>query len=188
MSASLDQHKTLEAEIRRLPDLSLDELRDRWQALFGNPAPVSLRRKFLARAVAYQMQVQAYGGLSNATKRRLREIADAVRRGNPDAAGVTRQIRPGTQMIRQWRDKTHSVTAIDGGFEWNGQTYKSLSAVAKDITGTNWNGYAFFGIKRATIANKNAAGPHRASGKNPSSANVRPASNVVKATRGRHRG
>ncbi len=94
MAAKSGQHKNLEAEIRRLPDLSLDELRIRWKALFGNPAPVSLRRKFLARAVAYQMQVQAYGGLSNATKRRLREIAEAVRRGNPDAAGVARQIRP----------------------------------------------------------------------------------------------
>ncbi len=169
MAAKSGQHKPLEAGIRRLPDLSLDELRGRWKALFGSPAPVSLRRKFLARAVAYQMQVQAYGGLSNATKRRLREIAEAVRRGNPDAAGIARHIRPGTQMLRQWRDKTHTVTAIAGGFEWNGQTYKSLSAVAKDITGTNWNGYAFFGIKRAPNANKNAAGPHRISAEKRSS-------------------
>ncbi len=179
MAAKSGQHRTLEAEIRRLPDLSLAELRDRWKAVFGNPAPVSLRRKFLARAVAYQMQVQAYGGLSNMTKRRLREIADAVRRGHPDAAGIARHIRPGTQMIRQWRDKTHSVTAIAGGFEWNGQTYKSLSAVAKDITGTNWNGYAFFGIKRSPIANKNAAGPHQVSAKKRSSG-VDPASDVMK--------
>lgn len=184
MAASPGQQKTLEAEIRRLPDLSLADLRDRWKTVFGNPAPLSLRRKFLARAVAYQMQVQAYGGLSSSTKRRLREIADAVRRGNPDAAGITRQIRPGTQMIRQWRDKTHIVTAIAGGFEWNGQTYKSLSAVAKDITGTNWNGYAFFGIKRASTANKNAAGPHRVPTKESSYPDVRPAS-VMKTTRSR---
>jgi hypothetical protein len=121
MAKSPGQHKTLEAEIRRLPDLSLAELRDRWKTVFGNPAPLSLRRKFLAQAVAYHMQVEAYGGLSNSTKRRLREIAEAVRRGNPDAAGIARQIRPGTQMIRQWRDETHIVTAIAGGFEWNGQ-------------------------------------------------------------------
>jgi ABC-type branched-subunit amino acid transport system substrate-binding protein len=188
MAVRSDQRKTLEAEIRRLPDLSLAELRDRWKALFGNPAPLSLRRKFLARAVAYQMQVKAHGGPSNSTRRRLREIAEAVRRGNPDAAGVTRQIRPGTQMIRQWRDETHIVTAIAGGFEWNGQTYKSLSAVAKEITGTNWNGYAFFGIKRASIANKNAAGPHRMSAEERSSPDVRPASVTVKADRSRSRG
>jgi Protein of unknown function (DUF2924) len=188
MAANSGQNKTLEAEIRRLPDLSLAELRDRWKTLFGNPAPLSLRRKFLARAVAYQMQVKAYGGLSNSTKRRLREIAEAVRRGSPDAAGVVRQIRPGTQMIRQWRDKTHIVISIAGGFEWNGQTYKSLSAVAKDITGTNWNGYAFFGIKRASIANKNASGPHQMSAKKRMPADVRPALNAVKTTRSRSRG
>jgi hypothetical protein len=157
------QHATLEAEIRRLPDLSLSELRDRWKAVFGNPAPSSLRRKFLARAVAYQMQVDAYGGLSNSTRRRLREIVDALRRGNPDAAGVTRTIKPGTQMLRQWRDKTHVVTAPTSGFEWNGHTFRSLSAIAKQITGTNWNGYAFFGIKRPSMTNKNAAGSRKTS-------------------------
>jgi Protein of unknown function (DUF2924) len=175
----------LEAEIKRLADLDLAQLRNRWRALFGNPAPPSLRRKFLARAVAYQMQVEAYGGLSNSTKRRLREIAEAVRHGNPDAAGVARQIRPGTQMIRQWRNETHIVTAIADGFEWNGQRYKSLSAVAKEITGTNWNGYAFFGIKRAPTANKNAAGPHRLSGVERASPDVRPASGTAKLVRSR---
>src|ERR1700682_2835714 len=72
----------LEAEIRRLPDLGHDELRERWKLLFGRPAPKSLRRKFMARAVAYQMQVAAYGGLSAATKRRLREIAGAISNGD----------------------------------------------------------------------------------------------------------
>ena len=72
----------LEAEIGRLPALSLLELRNRWKMLFGHSAPKSLRRNFLARAVAYQMQVEAYGGLSVATKRRLREIANAVRNGD----------------------------------------------------------------------------------------------------------
>ena len=159
MSRPVSRNKELEAEIRRLPDLSLAELRGRWKALFGNPAPPSLRRRFLARAVAYQMQVEAYGGLSTSTRTRLREIAAAVRQGSTDVAGA-RTIRPGTQMLRQWKNQTHTVTAVsDGGFEWNGKTYKSLSAVAKQITGTSWNGYAFFGIKRSPPGNKNAAGP-----------------------------
>jgi hypothetical protein len=68
---------------------------------------------------------------------------------------------PGTQMIRQWQGTTHTVTALVEGFEWNGRTYKSLSAVANAITGTNWNGFAFFGIKRAPSGNKNASGPRR---------------------------
>jgi len=155
------EHVALEAEIGRLPNLSLLELRHRWKALFGHPAPKSLRRNFLARAVAYQMQVEAYGGLSVATKRRLREIADAVRNGDANAALGGNRIKPGTQMIRQWQNTTHRVTALNEGFEWDGRTYKSLSAVANAITGTNWNGYAFFGIKRAPSSNKNAAGPRR---------------------------
>src|SRR5712664_4431669 len=151
----------LETEIGQLPALSLLELRTRWKTLFGHSAPKSLRRNFLARAVAYQMQVEAYGGLSVATKRRLREIADAVRNGDTNAMLGSSRIKPGTQMIRQWQNTTHKVTALAEGFEWNGRNYKSLSAVANAITGTNWNGLAFFGIKRAPSWNKNAAGPRR---------------------------
>ena len=148
----------LETEIGRLPALSLLELRNRWKILFGHSAPKSLRRNFLARAVAYQMQVEAYGGLSVATKRRLREIANAVRNGDADAIPGSNRIKPGTQMIRQWQNTTHTVTALAEGFEWNGRTYKSLSAVANAITGTNWNGFSFFGIKRAPSGKQECGG------------------------------
>src|SRR5712691_7797138 len=84
----------LETEIGRLPALSHLELRNRWKTLFGHSAPKSLRRNFLARAVAYQMQVEAYGGLSVATKRRLREIADAVRNGDANALLGSSRIKP----------------------------------------------------------------------------------------------
>ena len=176
----------LEAEIGRLPALSLLELRNRWKTLFGHPAPKSLRRNFLARAVAYQMQVEAYGGLSVATKRRLREIANAVRTGDANAMLGSSRIKPGTQMIRQWQNTTHTVTALVEGFEWNGRTYKSLSAVANAITGTNWNGFAFFGIKRAPSGNKNASGPRRASSPaNPDVSTV-PVSRVEPTRSGRN--
>jgi hypothetical protein len=151
----------LETEIGRLPNLSLFELRNCWKALFGHPAPKSLRRNFLAQAVAYQMQVEVYGGLSAATMRQLREIAKAVRNGDANVIPGGSRIKPGTQMIRQWQNTTHTVTALAEGFEWKGRTYKSLSAVANAITGTNWNGFSFFGIKRALPGNKNAAGPRR---------------------------
>jgi hypothetical protein len=159
MTRQISRGRELEAEIGRLPDLSVEELRARWKALFGNSAPVSLRRRFLAHAVAYQMQVNAYGGLSTSAKRRLQQIAVAVRRGDPDIAGIATRIRPGIQLIRQWRDETHTVTATNDGFEWKGRIFKSLSAIARQITGTNWNGYTFFGLKRAPPGNKNAAGP-----------------------------
>src|ERR1700738_249713 len=176
----------LEAEIGRLPALSLLELRNRWKMLFGHTAPKSLRRSFLARAVAYQMQVEAYGGLSVGTKRRLREITSAVRNGDGNSMLGSTRIRTGTQMIRQWQNTTHTVTAVAGGFEWNGRTYKSLSAVANAITGTNWNGFAFFGVKRAPPGNKNASGPRRADSRaNPDLSTV-PVSKGKSARSGRN--
>ena len=164
MSRRERDEAALEAEIARLPDLGHDELRKRWKLLFGRPAPKSLRRKFMARAVAYQMQVAAYGGLSAATKRRLREIAIAISNGDRTGVFSGVQIKPGTQLIRQWQNTTHTVMVLDEGFALDGRTYKSLSAIAKAITGTNWNGYAFFGIKRATHANKAATGSKGKSG------------------------
>jgi hypothetical protein len=177
---------TLEAEIGLLPNLSLLELRHRWKTLFGHPAPKSLRRIFLARAVAYQMQVEVYGGLSVATRRQLREIANAVRTGDANAMLGSARVRPGTQMIRQWQNTTHTVTALAEGFEWNGRTYKSLSAVANAITGTNWNGFAFFGIKRAPSGNKNASGPRRTSSRTNPDVSAAPVSKVKSTRSGRN--
>jgi hypothetical protein len=102
------------------------------------------------------MHVAVHGGLSAATKRRLREIAAAVRAGNEDAVLPGPRIKPGTRLYRVWQEKTHVVTVTDDGFEWDGTRYKSLSAVARAITGTQWNGYAFFGLKRRPSKNKNA--------------------------------
>src|ERR1700704_4670244 len=175
----------LETEIGRLPALGLLELRTRWKTLFGHSAPKSLRRNFLARAVAYQMQVEAYGGLSVATKRRLREIVSAVRNGDANAMLGSR-IKPGTEMIRQWQNTTHTVTALAEGFEWNGRNYKSLSAVANAITGTNWNGFAFFGIKRAPSGNKNASGSRRTSSRANPDVSTMPVSKVKSTRRGRN--
>src|ERR1700716_1206408 len=186
MSRGTIDDAALETEIGRLPNLSLLELRNRWKKLFGHPAPKSLRRNFLARAVAYQMQVDTYGGLSVATKRRLREIANAVRNGDANVMLGSSRIKPGTQMIRQWQNATHTVTALVEGFEWNGRTYKSLSAVANAITGTNWNGFAFFGIKRAPSGNKNASGPRRSTSRANPDVSTMPVSKVKSTSRGRH--
>jgi hypothetical protein len=139
----------IEADIALLPALGLAELRTRWKDLYGRPAPKFFRRKFLAKAVAYQMQVAAHGGLSEATRRRLREIAAAAGNGTFDATMVGPRIKPGTKLIRTWHGETHTVMALEAGFSWKGASYSSLSSIAKAITGTNWNGWAFFGLTRA---------------------------------------
>lgn len=144
----------LETEIEALNDLDLKALRQRWQKLCGRPAPVAFRRKFLIRALAYQIQVKAFGGLSADTKRRLRQIAEAARLGKDVAEFAGPHIKPGTQLYRSWNDITHCVTVMADGFDWQGKRYRSLSAVAKAITGTQWNGYAFFGLKSRAAQNQ----------------------------------
>src|SRR3954452_15199349 len=109
----------VEAEIAGLPDLGLQALRERWEALYGNPAPRSLRRGLLIRAVAYQLQVKDFGGLSAATKRKLREIAAAAQEGRFDPAVIGSRVKPATRLIRVWQGETHSVLVLEDGFEWN---------------------------------------------------------------------
>jgi len=136
------------AEIARLPDLDLAELRKRWVDLYGTPAPKYFRRGLLVRAIAYQIQVKAFGGLSEATKQRLREIAAAVSEGTFEVADLEPRIKPGTKLVRTWKKETHEVTALEDGFAWKGGHYSSLSTIAKTITGTSWNGWRFFGLTR----------------------------------------
>lgn len=147
-----------DTEIGPLSGLVMTELRSRWKDLFGRPAPRSFKRKLLIRGISYQTQVRATGDLSPATKRRLREIAHAIRTGQDDAVIGTPILTIGSQLIRRWRGTSHIVAVVDGGFTCEGRMYRSLSAVAKAITGTNWNGRKFFGIKPAFSPNKNAAG------------------------------
>lgn len=148
--------ETLEDEIARLRDLDLQELRKRWKAHYGTPAPKTLRRDFLARAIAYQMQVEIFGGLKPATRRRLREIAEALRDGRGEGIFSAPRIKPGTILVRVWRNETYTVTALEEGFAWKRRRYRSLSMIARAITGTQWNGLLFFGVKPRAGGNKNA--------------------------------
>lgn len=149
----------VEAEIEKLADLGLRELRERWKGLYGRSAPPSFKSKLLRRALAYKLRVNAYGDLSPAMKKRLREIAEAVRNGNADEVLKTPLMKPGTQLIRRWKGQTITVTVLEDGFTWEGRIYSSLSALAKAITGTSWSGQKFFGVRRTNRSNKNAAGP-----------------------------
>jgi len=147
----------LAAELTRLESLDLDALRSRWLRVTGKPAPRAFRRKLLISALAYEIQVAAFGGLSAALRRRLRELAAAARDGRFDEALGAPSIKQGTLLIRVWKGTTHRVMVTTDGFAWNGRTYGSLSSIAKAITGTNWNGWLFFGLKRSDGRNKNAA-------------------------------
>lgn len=137
--------EALEQELGRLPDLSVDELRDRWRDLYGRDPPPKIGKPIMVRAVAYGMQVRVYGGLKPETKRLLRRVAEEARLGKQIGL-PTPTLRPGTRLLRTWHGVTHEVVVLENGALYEGKTYRSLTAVAKVITGNHWSGPVFFGV------------------------------------------
>ena len=122
-----------------------------WTATFDKP-PTALRssRELLASALAWQLQERKFGGLSAATKRKLRVMARAQKRKKRSAQlpGASTNLRPETVISKQWRGAQHVVTVLADGYQHQGTVYGSLSRVAREITGTRWNGPAFFGLRQ----------------------------------------
>ncbi len=135
--------------IAELPGMTTKELRDKWTELYGQQPP-RFNRQFLIKKLAHRIQELAYGGLSKEVKDRMNRLLDEE---GYDELGVKRGRRatvkplPGTVFIRMWNNRERKVTALDSGFEYEGSVYNSLSSVARAITGTNWNGPAFFGLR-----------------------------------------
>jgi Protein of unknown function (DUF2924) len=146
---ALPDRDELDAEIARMRDLNVNELRGRWQAVFGRPAPAHLPRHLVFRMVAYQLQAERFGDLDAQSRRRLDQF-DAPQTAGRSAARLNRpisELRPGTTLGREWNGKMQRVFVLPDGFVWNGKTYRSLSQVAFAITGTRWNGPRFFGLR-----------------------------------------
>jgi hypothetical protein len=149
----------VETGIAGLFDRSTQELRLAWRKLHRTEPPFGISRDLLIRALAHQLQQQSYGGTGRALRRRLQTLTgEREKRGasfDPDA-GV---LKTGTTLVRQWRGHTHAVFVRDNGFEYEGQLYRSLSVIAKRITGAHWSGPRFFGlIKLATASAAAGAG------------------------------
>ena len=141
----------LAAEIAELPTLNRAQLQAKWRLVLKQSAPSHLRKQLLVPLLAYKMQEQALGGLRPEVKRRLHELADSFqsRPGQASAKLASPVLtKPGTRLIRQWQGETHSVTVSVQGFEYKGESYKSLSQIARLITGTRWSGPLFFGLKQ----------------------------------------
>lgn len=139
----------LEVEITRLRDLDLDGLRARWHSLRGRPAPRHLPKHLLLRVLTYSLQAAVHGDLDPSTKQFLDRVVAAATSKDKAVALPTpspSSVQPGTVLMREWAGRLLQVTALDNGFAWNGNTYRSLSEVARAITGTRWNGRRFFGM------------------------------------------
>jgi hypothetical protein len=135
-------HETLGRELQGLGRLSRHSLAERWSALYGAPPPPRTSRSLMIRAVAYKMQERAFGGLTSSTRRLLAGDAPSARSNVP-----SREARPGTVLLREWQGVTHQVTVIENGVLYRGERHRSLSAVARVITGSRWSGPLFFGLK-----------------------------------------
>jgi len=147
MAASYKEDATAgDLDLESLRSLSRDELKARWQAIHKRPPPVRIGRELMIRAIAYEVQVKMHGGLSASTKRRLRELAEAVERDPTFLPPKERMPKPGTRLVREWGGETHTVTILEKRFEYRGKVYDSLSEIARLITGARWSGPRFFGL------------------------------------------
>lgn len=144
----------IEAEIDRIRSLSVDEIRALWRHTFKSPPPVALGKDMLGRMICHRIQEKALGGLSRASVRLLTDIG----RGKAATEVGRRRLKPGTILVREYQGERHSVVVASDGFVWREETYASLSIIAGVITGTNWNGPRFFGLrlKKAVRANMQA--------------------------------
>src|SRR5271157_4627766 len=130
-----------------LPTLSLGDLRLEWRRLF-RAEPPRLSRDMMVRAVAYRLQEIAHGGRSKATQHRLMTLTAKFETGGKVAPSPATKIKPGSRLVREWHGRTHTVCVIDDGFEFQGKTYRSLTGIARDVTGAQWSGPRFFGLTK----------------------------------------
>ena len=147
MMVSSQATAKLEEEIACLGDLPREDLVGRWTSLYKAPPPKGISRALLIRAIAYRMQAKRWGSLKRSAIRRLQEAAARLA-VDTNASGETARttLKPGARLIREWNGKTHLVEVLDRGFLWNGQQHRSLSAIARAITGARWSGPRFFGL------------------------------------------
>jgi len=141
-------HDPIPARLAALKTTATLDLKQQWRDLFDTEPP-PFNRRYLESRLAYRIQELAYGGLKPETIRRLEALGDQLDGGDPAKRRVRADLLPiaGTRLIREYQGTEQIVTVTQGGFEWQGRPYQSLSAIARAITGTRWNGWVFFGLR-----------------------------------------
>ncbi|MGN7613077.1 DUF2924 domain-containing protein [Magnetococcales bacterium HHB-1] len=135
-------------QVAILPSMSIQELREMWRELYDADPP-SFTKAFLIKRLAYRLQELTYNGLQKKELKRLQHLAEENRDETSRAyRNQNGRPLPGTRLIREWKGIEHCCTVLEEDFEYQGQKFKSLSAVARHITGTRWNGLVFWGLKR----------------------------------------
>jgi DUF2924 family protein len=134
-----------------IAQLSVTELRDGWARIYGTPPPPRAGRDLLALGLAWRAQAKTSGGLNRTDREALAELVAAQRSNKPLTSSTKRpKLTPGTTLLREWKGKHYEVKVLEEGFLYENKVWKSLSQIAREITGTRWNGPAFFGLRSAT--------------------------------------
>ena len=160
-SEAMSNSMAINQEVAALGDLSREDLAERWTKIYGHAPPKGARRDFLLRAAAWHLQATRLGGLPPDTRRLLRTAAAQMKkqfaaRAGEDAAKLVdsappvtaarKQLSPGTRLVRDWNGRSHVVDVLEEGFAFEGRLHKSLTAIARQITGAHWSGPRFFGL------------------------------------------
>jgi len=144
---SLPGDAELAPEFARLSHLTADDLRAEWSHVFGQAAPRNARREYLLRAIAHELQSRTHGPLATAVRRALLKNISIQSPASIKSKKQTRSLKPGARIFREWGGAVHEVLVMDTGYGYRDRTYKSLSVIARQITGTRWSGPVFFGLK-----------------------------------------
>jgi hypothetical protein len=148
----------LQKQLTQLEQLKPEELRKRWQSLFGSNPPPKMRSSLMIQAIARRIQEKAFGGLKPSTQRLLQKVTQDVRAdGKVPTTGKKAPPRVGTVLVREWHGTKHQVSVRKDGFVYRSKRYGSLSQIARTITGTQWSGPLFFGLKSRTEQSRGAA-------------------------------
>ena len=144
----VDDNVQVLARLAALKDMTVRELKAEWTKLFSSEAPNN-SRPFLEQRLAYRIQELTWGGPSKPVRQLLDALADEVEGKKVRRFVISDPRNPviGTRLVREWDGAEHVITVLKDGFDWQGRRYKSLSSIARDITGTRWNGYRFFGLR-----------------------------------------
>ncbi|WP_281647604.1 DUF2924 domain-containing protein [Parendozoicomonas sp. Alg238-R29] len=144
---SSESEQTLAAQVAHIMTMNNKQLCQTWKELLGKEAP-ALHTKILRQRLVWKVQEQALGGLSDLTKKRLLQVKQSILKDKKTPKNKTCQLPNGTRLMREYLHEEHEVVVTQEGFEYRGQLYKSLTAIAKVITGSQWNGPAFFGLRK----------------------------------------
>jgi hypothetical protein len=144
----------LDRKLAQLPSMTPAQLRALWRECWRKPAP-EVGPDLLRRGIAWKLQSRAHGDLPTGVTKSIDAAAERLRRGEQIALRAS--LRAGSRLVREWRGKTHHVTVLDEGFEYEGRRYSSLTQIASGITGVHWSGPVFFGTKKRSAAKAQVA-------------------------------